>query len=179
MGHRTLKPWLFSLGLLTDAMLRVLRIWLFVTPIIHVWVSSSGLFLFSLCVQYLLQSHQPFYFLVFSAFLITYAFWYIRFRIASPPTLAFGSRIFVMAACEFVKTVIVVGLTFLIFLMPSIKASETAHSCTSNKSLFSPENAVFLAIYLVFCQTRQRLLLLSLRLSVSHPPRKQYHLDFF
>lgn len=43
-----------------------------------------------------------------------------------------------MAVCEPVQTVTVVGLPFLVFLMPIPKASEVAHSSASNEPLFSP-----------------------------------------
>ena len=49
-----------------------------------------------------------------------------------------------MAACELGKTVTVVGLPFLVSLMPISKPSEIVHSSASNESLFSPQILLFL-----------------------------------
>ena len=61
----------------------------------------------------------------------------------APPGLIYGSRIFLIAACESVKSVTVVGLLFLVFLMPSTTASEIAHSSASNESLLFPRKRCF------------------------------------
>lgn len=60
-----------------------------------------------------------------------------------PPGLIFGSRIFVIAACESVKMVTVVGFAFLVFLIVISRASEIAHSSVSNESFFSPKYCHF------------------------------------
>lgn len=48
-----------------------------------------------------------------------------------------------MAAYELIKTVIIISPTFLVFLIPSIKASEIVYISTSNKSLFFPRKQHF------------------------------------
>ena len=58
-------------------------------------------------------------------------------------SLTFRSRILVMAIYKLVKTIHIVRLPFLIFLILISKASNIAYSFASNKSFFFPKYCLF------------------------------------
>lgn len=80
-------------------------------PCVTFFVALS-IFLFLNTLEWLKNYRRT---IAYPIFFIVSVFWWTRFRIAPLPTLVFGSTILVMAVCQFVKIVIVVGLAFLIF----------------------------------------------------------------